>query len=153
MLSWCGRLLAVPTARERARVETTRAILDEARRQLAEHGATGLSLRSVAREVGMVSSAVYRYVPSRDDLLTALIIEAYDAVGQAAEEADVGTTGQERWVSVWRAVRRWEPSSSTGFVPHPGEDSSQIPQRSINDVGPRRKACRGPTSFGGGGGI
>ena len=36
----------------------------------------------------MVSSAVYRYFPSRDDLLTALIIDAYDAVGECAEAAD-----------------------------------------------------------------
>ena len=36
----------------------------------------------------MVSSAVYRYFPSRDDLLTALIIDAYDAVGERAEAAD-----------------------------------------------------------------
>ena len=42
---------------------------------------TGLSLRAVARELGMVSSGIYRYVASRDDLLTLLIIEAYDALG------------------------------------------------------------------------
>ncbi|MDL5156252.1 TetR/AcrR family transcriptional regulator [Actinomycetospora termitidis] len=97
----------MPTRREQARVETTERILAAARTQLAEVGAAALSLRAVTREVGMVSSAVYRYFPSRDDLLTALIIEAYDAVGEAAEGADVGSTGLERWVAVWRAVRRW----------------------------------------------
>ena len=65
-----------------------RAILDAGRRRLASDGATGLSLRAVARDVGMVSSAVYRYVPNRDALLTALIIESYDALGAAAEEAE-----------------------------------------------------------------
>ncbi|MEV0040387.1 TetR/AcrR family transcriptional regulator [Streptomyces sp. NPDC050804] len=74
-------------ARERARSEVTAAIKDEARRQLAAEGAARLSLRAVARELGMVSSALYRYFPSRDDLLTALIIDAYDAVGSAAEQA------------------------------------------------------------------
>jgi AcrR family transcriptional regulator len=100
----------VPTARERARVQTTEAILAAARTQLAEVGAAALSLRAVAREVGMVSSAVYRYFPSRDELLTALIIEAYDAVGEAAEaaDADPGDAGpRERWLAVWRAVRAW----------------------------------------------
>ena len=97
----------MPTARDRARVETTGAILAAARAQLAEVGAAALSLRAVAREVGMVSSAVYRYFPSRDDLLTALIIEAYDAVGEAAERARHGTAPLERWLAVWRAVRRW----------------------------------------------
>ena len=97
----------MPTARDRARVETTEAILAAARAQLAEVGAAALSLRAVAREVGMVSSAVYRYFPSRDELLTALIIEAYDAVGEAAERARQGATPIEQWLSVWRAVRRW----------------------------------------------
>src|ERR1700757_238703 len=75
------------TARERARAELTREIKEEARRQLVTSGADGLSLRAVARELGMVSSALYRYFPSRDDLLTALIIDAYDAIGAAVEEA------------------------------------------------------------------
>ncbi len=75
------------TARQRARAELTREIKEGARRQLAATGADGISLRAVARELGMVSSAVYRYFPSRDDLLTALIIDAYDAVGEAAEQA------------------------------------------------------------------
>lgn len=97
-----------PGARARARAETTRTILDEARRQLAEHGAAALSLRAVAREVGMVSSAVYRYVASRDDLLTRLIIEAYDAVGERAEAArDASASPRAQWRAVWRAVRAW----------------------------------------------
>lgn len=103
-------LSVVPTARERARAETTAAILAAARTQLAEVGAAALSLRAVAREVGLVSSAVYRYFPSRDELLTTLIIEAYDAVGEAAEaarDAAVGKPTRERWVAVWRAVRAW----------------------------------------------
>ncbi|NUK72762.1 helix-turn-helix domain-containing protein, partial [Streptomyces lunaelactis] len=74
-------------ARERARIEVTAAIKDEARKQLAAEGASKLSLRAVARELGMVSSALYRYFPSRDELLTALIVDAYDAVGAAAETA------------------------------------------------------------------
>ena len=64
------------TARERARAELTREIKEEAKRQLAVTGADGLSLRAVARALGMVSSALYRYYPSRDELLTALIIDA-----------------------------------------------------------------------------
>jgi AcrR family transcriptional regulator len=97
-----------PGTRARLRAETTRAILDEARRQLAEQGAAALSLRSVAREVGMVSSAVYRYVASRDELLTRLIVEAYDAVGERAETArDPEAPPRAQWRAVWRAVRAW----------------------------------------------
>jgi AcrR family transcriptional regulator len=95
-------------ARERVRAELTAEIADAARRQLAEVGAAALSLRAVAREVGMVSSAVYRYFPSRDDLLTRLIIDGYDAVGRAAEETDdPSATPRERWLAVCRAVRAW----------------------------------------------
>ena len=77
---------APTTARARARATLTEDIKREARTQLAEHG-TDLSLRAVARALGMASSAVYRYFASRDDLLTALIVDAYDAVGAAAEKA------------------------------------------------------------------
>ena len=96
------------TARERARADLTAEILAAARRQLAEVGAGGLSLRAVARELGMASSAVYRYVPSRDALLTRLILDGYDALGEAAERADDPTLdGARRWVAVCRAVRAW----------------------------------------------
>jgi AcrR family transcriptional regulator len=98
------------TARERARAELTREIKEEARRQLAASGAQGLSLRSVARELGMVSSALYRYFPSRDQLLTALIIDAYDALGAAAEvasSAPLATDLRGRWQATCTAVRAW----------------------------------------------
>jgi AcrR family transcriptional regulator len=101
---------ASQTARERARAELTREIKQEARRQLAAHGAQGLSLRAVARELGMVSSAIYRYFPSRDELLTALIIEAYDALGAAAEAASAGPPPADmrgRWRAACHAVRDW----------------------------------------------
>ncbi len=101
-------MACVPTARERVRAELTAEIADAARRQLAEVGAAALSLRAVAREVGMVSSAVYRYFPSRDELLTRLIIDGYDALGAAAEAADDPSAGpRERWMAVCRAVRDW----------------------------------------------
>ncbi|MFB7830265.1 TetR/AcrR family transcriptional regulator [Streptomyces sp. NPDC056056] len=110
-------MTTVRGARARARIEITAAIKDEARTQLAAEGAAKLSLRAVARELGMVSSALYRYFPSRDDLLTALIVDAYDAIGAAAEEAAAETAGQrplDRWTAVCRAVRVWA-------VAHPHE--------------------------------
>lgn len=96
-------------ARARARIEVTAAIKDEARRQLAAEGAARLSLRAVARELGMVSSALYRYFPSRDDLLTALITDAYDSLGGSAEAAHDAAAGGlfERWTAVCEAVRSW----------------------------------------------
>ncbi|MEU4269218.1 TetR/AcrR family transcriptional regulator [Streptomyces sp. NPDC026092] len=114
-------MTSVQGARARARIEITAAIKDEARTQLAAEGAAKLSLRAVAREVGMVSSALYRYFPSRDDLLTALIVDAYDAVGAAAEQALADSRAATapndhlaRWTAVCRAVRAWA-------VAHPHE--------------------------------
>jgi AcrR family transcriptional regulator len=104
-----GRIDRVPsTVRDRVRAELTAEITAAARRQLAEVGAAGLSLRAVAREMGMASSAVYRYFASRDELLTRLIIDGYDALGAAAEAADdPAAPPHERWLAVCRAVRSW----------------------------------------------
>jgi AcrR family transcriptional regulator len=103
-------MTASQTARERARAELTREIKEEARRQVAATGAQRLSLRAVARELGMVSSALYRYFPSRDDLLTALIIDAYDALGESAERATAALPRADvrgRWRACCTAVRGW----------------------------------------------
>ncbi|SDL62030.1 transcriptional regulator, TetR family [Glycomyces sambucus] len=105
---YTGLMNAPRTARARARAELTKEILASSRRQLGEVGAPGLSLRSVARDLGMASSAVYRYFASRDELLTALLIECYNEVGEAAERSDRPKAVPEiRWLGVWRGVRNW----------------------------------------------
>src|SRR3954452_19304035 len=103
----------MPTARgvrERARAEITNEIVAAGRRQLATDGAAALSLRSVAREVGMVSSAVYRYVASRDELLTILIVDGYNHLADHIEHAltnERARDGRARWRSACTAVRGW----------------------------------------------
>jgi len=81
-----------------------------ARQHLAAEGAN-LSLRAVARDMGMVSSALYRYFASRDDLLTALIVDAYNALGAAVEAADAAIGDRAklrwRWLAATTAVRDW----------------------------------------------
>jgi AcrR family transcriptional regulator len=107
------------TARVRARIELTEEIKRVGRRHLTENGAAGLSLRAVARDVGMVSSAVYRYFPSRDDLLTALIIDAYDAVGEIAEAAEAnGRTRatSTRLLEVCESVRAWARANAHEYA-------------------------------------
>lgn len=102
--------MATGTARERVRAEITREITDVATMHLGRDGAAGLSLRAVARDLGMASSAVYRYFPSRDDLLTALIVEAYGSLGQTAEAAESQMAREDllgRWLAVCHAVRGW----------------------------------------------
>jgi AcrR family transcriptional regulator len=100
----------VPTIRAQARADITAEIKAAARRQLAVDGAN-LSLRSVAREVGLSPSALYRYFKGRDALLTALIIESYEALGEAAETGDAAVPDRRdlpaRWVSMAHAMRDW----------------------------------------------
>src|SRR3954467_6104095 len=99
--------MTAASIRARVRAEMTDEIKTVARRHLAADGAN-LSLRAVARDMGMASSAVYRYFASRDELLTALIIDAYDTVGAAAEEAAAGIENPtERWLATTHAVREW----------------------------------------------
>jgi AcrR family transcriptional regulator len=98
------------TARERARAEITAEILDAARGYLATDGAPALSLRAIARDLGMASSALYRYFSSRDELLTRLIIDAYDSLGEAAEAAEAATGRNDlagRFTAICVAVRAW----------------------------------------------
>jgi AcrR family transcriptional regulator len=98
------------TARERARLEITQEIVDTARDHLSTYGAAGLSLRAVARDLGMASSAVYRYFPSRDDLLTRLILDAFNGLGGAAEAAEARVDRGDllgRHAALWNAVRGW----------------------------------------------
>src|ERR1700722_12914757 len=96
--------------RARVRAEMMDEIKEAARRQLAIEGAN-LSLRAIARELDMVSSALYRYFASRDELLTALIIDAYNAIGEAGEQADAAVTKPRdltgRWLAVVHAWRDW----------------------------------------------
>ncbi len=96
--------------RARVRAEMIDEIKNVARRQLAEDGAN-LSLRAIAREMGMVSSALYRYFASRDELLTALILDAYNSMGEAAEKAGAGVRDRDdylgRWLAVAHALRDW----------------------------------------------
>ncbi|GAA3757166.1 TetR/AcrR family transcriptional regulator [Salinactinospora qingdaonensis] len=100
----------MPGIRDRVRAEFVAEITEVARRHLAERGAAGLSVRAITRELGMAPSAVYRYFPNRDALLTALIIAAYEGVGDAAGEAESAIDRDDlagRWTAVFRAVRAW----------------------------------------------
>ena len=96
--------------RARVRAEMIAEIKTIARRHLETDGAN-LSLRAVARDMGMVSSALYRYFASRDDLLTALILDAYNALGEAAEAADAAVTDRSqlraRWLATAHGIRGW----------------------------------------------
>ena len=100
----------MPTPRQRAHEQTLDDILRLGREQLASVGAASLSLRSVARDLGVVSSAVYRYVKSRDDLLTLLVVDAYTELGDAVD-ARLAELPRASWdartLAVCVTVREW----------------------------------------------
>jgi AcrR family transcriptional regulator len=81
-----------------------------ARRRLAMNGAADLSLRGVARDLDIVASALYRYFPSRDALLTALLVDAYQELADVAGQAEAAVARDDlrgRWLAISRAVRTW----------------------------------------------
>ncbi len=104
-----------------------------ARRQLAEQGAAHLSLRAIARELGFVSSAIYRYFASRDELLTALIVDGYNALGTAVETAEASVDRADlvgRFTTVCHGVRDWAKANPHEYAllygtPVPGYHAPQ----------------------------
>ena len=99
-----------PSPRARAREQTMRDIVRIGREHLATDGAAALSLRAVARDLGLVSSAVYRYVASRDELLTLLVVDGYDELGDAVDSALEAVDRADhagRMRAIGRAVRIW----------------------------------------------
>lgn len=104
------------TTRAARREDVTARVLTIGRQHLAEHGAAGLSLRAVTRDLGMVSSAVYRYVANRDELLTLLLVDAYGAQADAVDaavRAAADAPWHDRVLAAAHAFRQWavrEPS-------------------------------------------
>jgi len=108
-----------PSRRERRRQDTLEEIKTLARRQLAEQGPGGVSLRAIAREMGTASSALYRYFGSYEDLINELCVDAYTAVADSVdasvdEQASDDHAG--RWRAVCQAYRRWSLDNPANFA-------------------------------------
>jgi AcrR family transcriptional regulator len=149
------------TPRQRAREQAMVDIKRIAREQLAAQGGAALSLRAIARELGIVSSAMYRYVPSRDELLTMLIEDAYNSLGDAAAAADAVCERTDlvgRWKAVGTAVRDWAVASPSEYAliygsPVPGYAAppdrtvvpgSRVTMLLVGLVDAAESACGGP---------
>ncbi|MFB8275744.1 TetR/AcrR family transcriptional regulator [Nocardia colli] len=118
------------TPRARARAQTMNDIVRIGREHLATDGAAALSLRAVARDLGVVSSAVYRYVSSRDELLTLLVVDGYNDLGDAVDTAlaDAPDDPIEQMRVLGRTVRRWAHAEPARYgllfgTPVPGYDA------------------------------
>ncbi|MCA2001915.1 MAG: TetR/AcrR family transcriptional regulator [Chloroflexi bacterium] len=85
-------------------------IKETAWRQIAEQGAPALSLRAIARALGITAPAIYNYYPDRDALVTALIIDAYTSFGNAQLAARDSVPAEDlegRLYATGRAYRQW----------------------------------------------
>jgi AcrR family transcriptional regulator len=91
-------------------VNMQEAIKETAWQQIAEFGAPALSLRTIARSLGITAPAIYNYYPRRDDLVTALIIDAYTSFGDsqlAARDAIPAEDLNGRLMAIGMAYRQW----------------------------------------------
>ena len=73
--------------REQRHPDLQTAIKDTAWKQISEFGAPALNLRAIARNLGITAPSIYNYFPSRDDLVTTLIVDAYNSLAEAQEAA------------------------------------------------------------------
>jgi AcrR family transcriptional regulator len=120
-----------PSRRERTRAATVAEIKQLAWQQLAEVGAAALSLRAIASDMGMTSSALYRYFESRDDLLNELVVDGFSSLADTLEaaEAEVDNNPEtNRWLHLASAHRRWALTHPTEYAlifgtPVPGLES------------------------------
>lgn len=119
--------------RARARAQLLADVGRVARSHLAERGAAALSVRAIARDLGLAPSALYRYYPSRDALLTRLIIESYDALGDAVESAEAEIDRADvagRFLTIGRTLRAWARANPNEYAliygsPVPGYSAPQ----------------------------
>lgn len=110
---------AAPSRRARLRADMISQIKAEARRQLAEDGPGGISLRGIAREIGTASSALFRYFPSQNDLITALVTDAYDSLAEAITTAEASRPTADhagRWLAICQAYRDWSLADTPAFA-------------------------------------
>lgn len=104
--------------RERLRENTREEIKTIARKHMQEQGTAAISLRAIARDMGLTVTALYRYYPSHDELVTALIVDAFNALADAMEQADNSQPREhyaERLMAVMLAYRAWAIQNSANF--------------------------------------
>jgi AcrR family transcriptional regulator len=135
--------------RDRVRAATVAEIKGTARSILVSEGPDGLSLRAIAREMGMTAPALYRYFPSREDLVISLIGDLYDeltrTIAAARDEQDPADAPMQL-AAASRAFRHWARDHRREFAllfgsPIPGIDVRQDPDAEDADGNPAHQAA------------
>jgi AcrR family transcriptional regulator len=138
------------SVRERRRSETVREIKEAALAQITEVGPGSMSLRGVARAVGMTVQSLYHYFDSRDALLTDLVVDGHEELARAVADAVVASRGRphaERLFAAANAYRTWALANRSAFLllygtPVPGFEPSAavIGQASLRQAPPFMEA-------------
>ncbi|MGH3341900.1 MAG: TetR/AcrR family transcriptional regulator [Carbonactinosporaceae bacterium] len=136
-------MAGTPTRRERLRAETAREIRQSARKLLVAQGPGAVSLRAIAREMGMTAPALYRYYASHEDLVEALAAELYDELAthlETARDAVPETDVPGRMLAACRALRRWALDHQGEFAllfatPLPDKDRAADPEKAVHQAG------------------
>ncbi|MEU8984734.1 TetR/AcrR family transcriptional regulator [Streptomyces sp. NPDC048309] len=106
-----------PSRRERLRAEAAQEIKTIALKHMAENGTAAVSLRAIAREMGMTAGAIYSYYDTRDDLITALVADVYNSLAETLEAAIAaapqGPVGQV--MAYGQAYRAWAVANPQEF--------------------------------------
>jgi AcrR family transcriptional regulator len=137
--------------RERLRAETAAEIKRIALKHIAAAGPASVSLRAIARDMGMTAGAIYSYYDTRDDLITALINDVYTGLVQtleAARDSKQADDGRGRLLAWALAYRKWAIANPEEFRllygdPAPGY---RIPEGGAAAEAERR-ACAGITGL------
>ena len=138
-----------PTMRERYRAQVRGEVKQAALSQLAESGPAGLSVSAIGKQLGVSGPALYRYFASRDELLTELVIDAYDDLADALRAAASQPAGLEprlRFEALARAYRSWALAQPHRYrllygPPMPGYDAHA--QRLVDAAQAAMKVLRG----------
>jgi AcrR family transcriptional regulator len=120
--------VAVLSRRDRLRASTTKEIIQIARRLLVEQGSAAISLRAIAREMGMTAPALYRYFGSHEQLIQHVIADIFTELADYTEEAvklvgspvTAGTVAdtkptEMRLIAASKAFRSWAIGHSAEF--------------------------------------
>ncbi|PRW63555.1 TetR/AcrR family transcriptional regulator [Actinopolyspora mortivallis] len=94
--------------RERMRERTANEIRQSAAKLLNEHGIDAVSIRAVARELGMSSPAIYRYFSNHEDLVNAVIVDVFDELNTHLDnEVAAVSSVRDKIVTASWAFREW----------------------------------------------
>lgn len=134
-----------PSRRERLRTATVNEIKTAARRLLVDGGPPAISLRAIARDMGMTAPAIYRYFDSLDALVIAMVSDFFDELRDDIEtlavahaDADAAT----RLSMMVRGFRRWAVQHPAEFAlmfgsPVPGITQFAATCDPVDDAGAR----------------